>query len=95
MAVPKKRTTKSRRNNRRMHIYLKTPALTDCPNCKEKMRRHHLCQNCGHYNGRQIVDVMEEISKKETKKKESKKEEVKEKEEAKEKEPLKMENLSK
>ncbi len=88
MAVPKKRTTKSRRNNRRMHIYLKSPALTDCPNCKEKMRRHHLCQNCGYYKGRQIIDVMEELSKKETKKKEG----IKEKEE---KEPLKMENLSK
>ncbi len=89
MAVPKKRTTKSHRNNRRMHIYLENPPLTDCPNCGVKVRRHYMCKNCGHYKGEEIVDVMEELTEKEEKKK---KEEI---EKGKPQGPLNMENLSK
>ncbi len=70
-----------------MHIYLDNPALTDCPTCGEKALRHHMCKNCGHYKGRQVVDVMEDLV--EGKKKEEEKEEDSAKEG-----PLDMENLS-
>ncbi len=89
MAVPKSRNTKSKRNNRRMHIYLENPPLTDCQTCGEKVRRHHMCKNCGHYKGKQVVDVMEELTEKEEKKK---KEEM---EKNRPDGPLNMENLSK
>lgn len=89
MAVPKKRNTKSRRDKKRMHIYLDHPALTDCSNCGAKVLRHHMCQNCGFYNGKQVVDVMGDLVENKKKKGEDqeKKEEIK-------KGPLNMENLS-
>ncbi len=88
MAVPKQRKTKSRRNQRRMHIFLKEPSLTDCQNCKEKTLRHTVCHNCGYYKGRQVIDVMKDLTKKEKKEKE------KEMEEKRAEKPLNMEDLS-
>ncbi len=91
MAVPKQRKTKSRRNQRRMHIHLDKPSLVVCPQCKEKKLMHTVCKSCGYYKGREVIDVLKE--KKSASGKESlakKKEEAKEK-----KKPLTMEALSK
>lgn len=54
MAVPKKKTSKSRRNLRRSHHALGTNAASECPNCGEMKRPHHICGACGFYDGRQI-----------------------------------------
>ena len=89
MAVPKKRSTKSKRNNRRMHQFIKNPPLTTCSNCGQKVRRHHMCKNCGYYKGEQVVDVMAELTEKQEK---EKKEEI---EKGRKEGPLNMENLSK
>ncbi len=91
MAVPKQHKTKSRRNQRRMHIRLKQPSLGVCPKCGKPVISHTLCKNCGYYKGRQIIDVLKELSKKEKKKK------AKEMKEGGEtaKKPLTMEGLSK
>ena len=58
MAVPKQRKTKSRRNQRRMHIHLKTPSLVVCSKCKEKKVMHTVCGACGFYKDREVVDVL-------------------------------------
>jgi len=55
MAVPKKKTSKSRRNMRRAHDALKTVGHIECPNCGEAKRPHHVCGSCGHYDGREVV----------------------------------------
>tara|TARA_Y100000815_G_scaffold250281_1_gene252911 strand:- start:2848 stop:3111 length:264 start_codon:yes stop_codon:yes gene_type:complete len=55
MAVPKRKTTPSRRGMRRSHDALKVEAFQECPNCGELKRPHNLCSACGHYNGREIV----------------------------------------
>jgi len=56
MAVPKKRTSKSRKNMRRSHHALKfTAASESCPNCGELKLRHHVCAACGQYRGKQVV----------------------------------------
>ncbi|MCF8480154.1 MAG: 50S ribosomal protein L32 [Rhodospirillum sp.] len=55
MAVPKKKTSKSRRDMRRSHDALKPAAHGECPNCGELKRPHHLCPSCGHYDGREVV----------------------------------------
>lgn len=55
MAVPKKKTSPSRRNMRRAHHALKPVASMVCPNCGERKLPHHLCLSCGHYNGRQVL----------------------------------------
>jgi large subunit ribosomal protein L32 len=55
MAVPKKKTSKSRRNMRRAHHALKPAGWIECPNCGEPKRSHHVCAACGHYDGREVV----------------------------------------
>ncbi len=83
MAVPKQRKTKSRRNQRRMHIHLDRPSLVVCPQCKDKKIMHTVCRECGYYKGREVVDVL--------KKKKIGSEEKKEEK----KKPLTMDSLSK
>ena len=70
MAVPKQRHTKSRRNRRRMHIFLKSPNLTKCPKCGKPTLPHIVCLNCGYYKGKEMVNVLKKLTKRERKKKE-------------------------
>lgn len=70
MAVPKQRHTKSRRNKRRSHHALKKQNFSFCPKCGEAVLSHNLCPNCGIYAGKEIIDVMAKLDKKEKKKKE-------------------------
>ncbi len=88
MAVPKQRKTKSRRNQRRMHIFLKNPSLTYCPKCKEPVKSHTACLNCGFYKEREVIDVLSDLTKKEKKQKEK---EIEEKDDK----PLNLEEMSK
>ena len=55
MAVPKKKTSKSRRDMRRSHHALVSVLSTACPNCGERKLSHHICPSCGHYNGRAVI----------------------------------------
>lgn len=55
MAVPKKKTSKSRRDMRRAHHALKAPGYTECRNCGDLKRSHHVCTACGHYAGKQVL----------------------------------------
>lgn len=55
MAVPKKKTSKSRRNMRRAHDFLTPVQSAACDNCGERKLSHHMCPSCGHYRGRQVV----------------------------------------
>lgn len=57
MAVPKKKTSTSRRNMRRSHDGLGAEAYGECPNCGELKRPHHVCSACGYYSGREVVSV--------------------------------------
>ena len=47
MAVPKRKTSPSRRGMRRAHQALPTEAHAECPNCGELRRPHHVCSHCG------------------------------------------------
>jgi large subunit ribosomal protein L32 len=58
MAVPKRKTSPSKRNMRRSHDALTVAQFQECPNCGELMRPHNLCTGCGHYNGREIVPTV-------------------------------------
>lgn len=57
MAVPKRKTSKSRRNQRRSHLALKGTQCMNCPNCGEIKLPHHMCEECGHYKGREVMDM--------------------------------------
>lgn len=49
MAVPKRKTSKSRKNNRRAHHALKAIPLKKCPKCGAAVKPHTICQNCNNY----------------------------------------------
>lgn len=55
MAVPKKRTSRSRQGMRRSHDALPKSVYQECKNCGEQKRPHHVCTACGHYDGREVV----------------------------------------
>lgn len=55
MAVPRKKVSKSKRNMRRAHDRLAKVNLIECMNCGELKLPHHICEACGHYNGREVL----------------------------------------
>ena len=55
--VIRMRHTRSHTANRRSHHALKAPALAVCKNCNATHRPHHMCLECGYYNGRQVMDL--------------------------------------
>lgn len=57
MAVPKRRTSKKVKNQRRTHKKLHVPGMVACSNCGELTKPHHVCRACGHYGGKQIVEA--------------------------------------
>ncbi len=74
MAVPKKKTTKAAKGQRRSHHALKKINLSKCSNCGKPFLSHTVCQACGYYNGKQIIDVEAKKAKKVKKEKQKKKE---------------------
>ena len=70
MAVPKKRTTSSKRNMRRSHHGAVGIKLGACPKCRQPVPSHMTCPNCGTYKGREVVDVLKKLEKRERKDKE-------------------------
>ncbi len=55
MAVPKRKTSPSRRNMRRSHDALKATAHQECSNCGELKLPHHVCGACGFYDSREVI----------------------------------------
>lgn len=55
MAVPKKKTSKAKKNMRRSHHALKGTALATCEKCGAPKRQHRVCLECGDYNGKQVL----------------------------------------
>jgi large subunit ribosomal protein L32 len=55
VAVPKRRTSRSKRNMRRAnHDKVAAPNIIPCPNCGEPAVPHRACASCGHYKGRTV-----------------------------------------
>jgi large subunit ribosomal protein L32 len=54
MAVPKKKTSKSRRDKRRAQHRISAPRVNECPNCHSPMLPHRMCPTCKTYRGREI-----------------------------------------
>lgn len=59
MAVPKKKTSKSRKNMRRAHDFLTPVSVSTCPQCKSAKLPHRVCPACGTYKGKQIIATEE------------------------------------
>ncbi len=60
MAVPKRKTSKARRDKRRSHDGLTAPAVSACPQCGAPKAPHRVCGSCGSYKGRTIIETEEE-----------------------------------
>lgn len=60
MAVPKRRTSKSRRDKRRAHHALSAPAHSTCPQCGEPRIPHRVCAHCGFYRDRTVLQTDDE-----------------------------------
>ena len=60
MAVPKRKTSKSKRDKRRTHKKIEGPNLSACPECGETKQPHHACPSCGSYKGRSVIDTDED-----------------------------------
>jgi large subunit ribosomal protein L32 len=57
---PKRKLSKGRRDRRRAHDALSAANLVQCSNCGEMRLPHVVCPNCGHYRGREVVEVEKE-----------------------------------
>ncbi len=61
MAVPKRKTSKARRDKRRSSTWkLASPALIKCPNCGALIKAHHVCPECGMYDGKVVIEKKED-----------------------------------
>ena len=65
LMVIRMRHTRAHTRNRRSHHALKAANLSACSHCGAAHRPHHMCLACGYYNGRQVMDLAAEKSKRE------------------------------
>ena len=56
MAVPKRKTSKSKRNMRRSHHALTATNWAEDAATGEPVRRHHVDLKTGMYKGRQVIE---------------------------------------
>jgi large subunit ribosomal protein L32 len=56
VAVPKQKTSKSRRDKRRSHLALTVNhAIEACTQCGEPKLMHRACGKCGYFRGRSVL----------------------------------------
>jgi large subunit ribosomal protein L32 len=58
------RHTKGHTRNRRSHHALGGPRLTKCVNCGAQHLMHRVCENCGKYRNKVVIDVEAKLAKK-------------------------------
>jgi len=63
MAVPKKRTSVSRKGLRHagQHHKLYRVTTVSCSNCGDYVKPHHICPACGHYNGKEVIEIKAQV----------------------------------
>ena len=55
MAVPFRRTSKTKKNMRRSHMAIEAVGMVKCTNCGAMIRAHRVCEDCGFYKGSSVV----------------------------------------
>lgn len=56
MAVPKRKTSKAKRDSRKSQNMKKTvTGLSTCSQCHEPKLPHRVCPNCNYYDGKEVV----------------------------------------
>ena len=58
MAVPKRKTSKARRDKRRAsNIKMTAPNIVKWPQCHEPNVSHRVCGSCGYYKDKEVIKV--------------------------------------
>lgn len=57
MPVPKRKTSKARRDSRSANKHLIVKPFTLCTNCQEALPSHQACHSCGFYKGVKIFET--------------------------------------
>ena len=57
---PKRKHSSGRRDRRRSQNTLEEINIVAYNNCKEIRLPHRVCPNCGHYKGREVIEVKKE-----------------------------------
>ena len=57
MAVPKRKSSRMQRRQRKAANRYEGVAATYCANCGAPVMPHRVCAGCGQYNGKQVVTV--------------------------------------
>lgn len=60
MAVPFRRTSKTKKRMRRTHLKKEVGAITTCKKCGAALRPHRACRKCGNYKNENVLEVAEE-----------------------------------
>ncbi|HDR05362.1 MAG TPA: 50S ribosomal protein L32 [Candidatus Marinimicrobia bacterium] len=59
MALPKRRHSHTRGAKRRTHYKFAVPMVVNCSHCEQPKLPHHVCPNCGYYNGKPVITPKE------------------------------------
>ena len=62
-AEPKRKVSKQRKHKRAANWKAATPGLSACPQCHELKLSHRICDNCGYYDGKEVVKEKEKKDK--------------------------------
>ena len=60
MAVPFRRTSKTKKRMRRTHLKKEAPTVTTCTKCGAALRPHRACIKCGNYKNENVLEVSTE-----------------------------------
>ena len=57
MAVPKKKTSRSRTRQRKAAWKVSSPSTVACEQCGKPKLPHRACRECGTYSGREVIEA--------------------------------------
>lgn len=60
MAVPRNRMSNARKNSKRAHHAKKPKGFTACPKCESPRMPHTICQSCGTYGNRTVLNIQQQ-----------------------------------
>lgn len=60
MAVPFRRTSKTKKRMRRTHLKKTANEVVACPKCGAMIQPHRACTECGYYKGKEVIKIKEE-----------------------------------